>query len=50
MGQPEIQIIYKDKPKVTYEYTIINENEVLGATTNNSDNELNKSDKKYEIK
>ncbi len=50
MGQPQIQIIYKDKPKVTYEYTIINENEVLGAATNNSDNELNKSDKKYEIK
>lgn len=50
MGQPQIQIIYKDKPKVTYEYTIINENEVLGAATHNSDNELNKSDKKYEIK
>lgn len=50
MGQPQIQVIYKDKPKVTYEYTIINKNEVLGAATNNSDNKLTKSDEKYEIK
>lgn len=48
MGQPEIQIIYKDKPKVTYEYTIINENEVLGAATTNSDRLLKKSDEKYQ--
>ncbi|MDK9847728.1 DUF3139 domain-containing protein [Staphylococcus equorum] len=49
MGQPEIQIVYKDNPKITYEYTIINKNEVLGAATTNSDRGLKKSDEKYEI-
>lgn len=51
MGQPEIQVIYKDKPKVTYEYSIIIENgkkEVLGAATTNSDRSLKKSDEKYQ--
>lgn len=49
MGRPEIQINYKDNPKITYQYTIINKNEVLGTATTNSDREIKKSDKKYEI-
>ncbi|WP_436957768.1 hypothetical protein [Staphylococcus sp. AS1337] len=51
MGRPEIQVIYKDKPKVTYEYSVISENgkkEVLGAATTNSDRSLKKSDEKYQ--